>query len=462
MSANENDISHIFRAYDIRGIVGKELTPQLISKIGATFGTFIGSGKTVAVASDARTSSTYIKMALISGLLSTGINVEDLGLLPIPLLNFYVWQINKTNGIMITASHNPPEYNGIRFRHYDGTGFTSENEEIKRLFFENNIKYNDWANIGTYIQIPPEHVLEEYLHFLNSTIKLDKSISIVIDAGNGAAGLVAPYIFGKLGCRVISINSHPDGKFPGRLSDPTKANLDVLKRAVISANADFGVAYDGDGDRVVFVDERGNLLSPEKTGILFGKYLLEKTKEKPTIVANVSCSMTVEEQLSRIGAKIVYSKVGDVFVAQVAKEKSAILGIESSAHYFFPFYGFFYDDAIFGSILMAELISQKDIPLSRLASEIPSYPLKKINLHCPDRIKFRVMDKFKEVLSQKGANMLTLDGVKIIEESGWILIRPSNTEPIIRVTIEGHTSQKISELEEKYLPLLKEIISSLS
>ncbi|MGQ4833217.1 MAG: phosphoglucosamine mutase [Candidatus Asgardarchaeia archaeon] len=462
MDINRDSLSHIFRAYDIRGVVGKELTPPIVSRIGSVFGSFIGSGKTVAVASDARTSSVFVKLALISGLLATGINVEDLGMLPIPLLNFYVWQINKTNGIMITASHNPPEYNGIRFRRHDGTGFTSENIEIKKLFFESNPEYNDWTHIGWLTKIPSEIVKEKYLNFLNSNIEIERPITVVIDSGNGAASLISPYLFSKLGCRVISINSHPDGTFPGRLSDPTKANLDVLKQAVLSANADFGVAYDGDGDRAIFVDNKGNVLSPEKVGIIFGKYLLKKAKKKQTIIANVSCSMIVEEQLSASGAEVVYSKVGDVFVAELAKEKSAILGIESSAHYFFPYYGFFYDDAIFGSILMAEIVSQTKNSLNELSEKIPSYPLKTINLHCPDNIKFQVIDRFKELLSSEGVQIITLDGVKIIEESGWILARPSNTEPIIRVTIEGHTQQKVKELMEKYLPHLKKLINSIN
>ena len=457
-----NEIEHIFRAYDIRGIVGKELTPEIVSKIGAVYASYIGAPKKIAVAMDARTSSPLLKMAFISGAASAGLDIEDLGLLPIPLLNFYVWQVNKTGGVMITASHNPPPYNGIRFRHSDGTGFAEENIDIKNMFLKGSFSYSSWDKLGIVTNIDSEYVKQLYYEFVNRNISVDRELTIVVDTGNGAASAVAPYLFRNINARVISINSHPDGTFPGRESDPLKSNLLALRQTVIKCNADFGVAYDGDGDRAVFVDDTGRIILPEKAGIIFGKALLGKRPKSKNIVANISCSIIVEEELSKAGGNIIHSKVGDVFVAQVAKENNAILGIESSAHYFFPYFGFYYDDAIFGSLFMAEILSKEERKLSEIVNEIPTYPLKIISLECSDKIKFLVIDKLKEILLKEDIQFNALDGVKINEEGGWILVRPSNTEPIIRITIEGYNDQIISNIEGKYTPLLKNIIKKLA
>ena len=280
-------------------------------------------------------------------------------------------------------------------------------------------------------------------------------MTVLVDPGNGAASFVGPYLFRKLGIGVVAINSFFDGTFPARPSDPLKIDKSAMKELIVDSGADFGVAYDGDGDRAVFFDEKGNMITPEKAGIIFGKYLLSKS-DKKDIVANISCSMILSEALAESGAKIHVSKVGDVFVAEKIREVGAILGVESSAHYFFPFYGFLYDDAIFGSLLMAEIISNTDEPLSHIAEQIPTYPIKTLNIDCRDDLKFKAIEKLHERLSsEKNLNLSVLDGLKITFSDGWILIRPSNTEPLIRVTIEGHSEHIVSELEKKYIPLLQ-------
>jgi len=455
MVHNTRSYEHIFRAYDIRGIIGKDLLPDIITKIGIAYGLYLNGSGTIALGFDARTSSRLVEHALISGVISTGVSVANLGLLPIPLLNFYISQNQELKGgVMITASHNPPEYNGIRFRRSDGTGFTDENDQIKRIFFE-KVKQSpgNWENIGSIYSVDLNSVIQKYLAFVKSKLDISKKISVVVDCGNGAASVVAPYILRKMGVSVISLNCYPDGTFPGRPSDPLKGNLSELRAAIISHNADFGIAYDGDADRVVFLDEKGNVVLPEISGIIFAKYLLSKNFGK-NIVANVSCSMTVDEEIQKMGGYVHRSKVGDVFVAQKCKEVNAILGIESSAHYFFPAYGILYDDAIFGSLLMSEIVSNSDKPISNIVREIPQYPYLTSNIECPDALKFKVVSSLIELMKMQDKKITTLDGLKVIENDGWILIRPSNTEPLIRITVEGRTNDIISKLKDKYISLI--------
>jgi len=458
-----NEIEHIFRAYDIRGVVGQDLYPEIVTRIGAAFGTYIGKG-TIAIAYDTRTSSIMFEQAFTSGVLSTGVSVIKLGLLPIPALNFYLLSnTNLSGGVMITASHNPPEYNGIRFRRTDGTGFTEENEKIKKIFYSTSkITMANWYQLGTVYMEDITRLIDRYVAFVSKKLKFsNENLRIVIDCGNGAASTFAPYVFRKLGLSIITVNCYPDGTFSSRPSDPLKGDLSVLKSAVLKYNASFGVAYDGDADRVVFIDEKGQLIPPEISGAIFAKYIISKGIGK-TIVANVSCSMCVDDVVNGLGGTVVRSKVGDVFVAEKCKETNAVLGVESSAHYFFPAYGLPYDDGIFGSLLMAEIISESEKALSELASEIPMYYTYTTNIDCPDRYKFEVVRQLIQRLSEQGEQILTLDGLKIITDSGWVLIRPSNTEPLIRVAIEGRDEQTVITLRNKYVRLLTEQIKNIT
>ena len=461
MNDENEKIKHIFRAYDIRGIIGNDLTAQIVAKIGVSFGTYVGKGKSILVGYDARTSSVMIKNAVISGLLDTGINVYEVGLLPIPLINFYTWKHGFDGAVVITASHNPPEYNGIRFRRPDGTGFSKENEEVANIFLKNELKHAPWNMLGELFSLDTSSVIESYASFVTNNITVKNKLTAFVDPGNGAASFVGPYLFRKVGVKVIAINSFFDGTFPARPSNPLKINKDLMRELIVDSGADFGVAYDGDGDRAVFFDEKGSMIAPEKAGIIFGKYLLAKS-DKKDIVANISCSMILEEALSAEGASVHVSKVGDVFVAEKIKEVDAILGVESSAHYFFPYYGFLYDDAIFGSLLMAEILSNSEETLSTMVKHLPTYPTKSLNIECRDDLKFMVVKKLHQILiTKENLTLSLLDGLKIIFSNGWILIRPSNTEPLIRVTIEGHNESVVSDIEKKYIPLLRAVISEL-
>ncbi len=451
------EIEHIFRAYDIRGIYNQDLTPETVTRIGIAFGTLLNGEGTIAMGKDVRTSSTAIEQALTAGITSTGANVELLGTLPIQVTNWATWQGNYKAGIVITASHNPPEYNGIRFRRCDGTGYIDiENQEVKKIFYRGNFKLAKWNKIGKTNQVDTENIIQNYVEFALKHVQPERKIKVVLDLGNGAATYVAPKLFKEAGCEVITLNETPDGTFPGRTPDPLEDPLNDLKETVVREKADLGVAFDGDGDRAIMVDNLGRKVQTEKAGIIMAKYLLQKRKGK--IVANISCSMIIEEELSKIGGEVVRCRVGDVFVAKAAKENNAIFGVEISAHYFLPIFGFYFDDAILASLLMTEILSKTERKLSQLLDEIPTYPIKRINVPCPDKIKFKITEQLKKDLIKEGYKVDATDGVKVIFEDAWVLIRPSNTEPKIRITVEARTEDKVNNLLKIYSKKIENMI----
>ncbi|NOZ59849.1 MAG: phosphoglucomutase [Euryarchaeota archaeon] len=436
-------MEHIFRAYDVRGVFNVDVTAEVAARIGMAFGTYLGEGR-VLLARDPRVTSEIFERAFCSGLASTGVDVYLGGMLPIPVANFAVARGDYSAGAYVTASHNPPEYNGVRFRRADGTGYTRENQEVKRLFFSDKLRLPEWSGVGEIVELNPKQVLQEYQEYLLARLSLERELRVVLDLGNGAAGVVAPYVFRKAGARVTTLNAQPDGTFPGRKSEPDAESLADLARVVPAVGAAFGAGYDGDADRVVFVDDLGRVVQTEKVGIIIAREILRE-KGGGTVVANVECSSIVEEELSRHGGKVERVRVGDVFVCEAIKQYGAVFAMETSAHYFYPdFYPF--DDPILISLKLASILSERGERLSKLVDEIPSYPKLHRNFPCDDRIKFRVMDRIIQSLREKGYTLDLTDGARIVFEDGWALLRPSNTSPLIRASIEARTEERVREL----------------
>ncbi len=444
---------NIFRAYDIRAVFNKEIDVESVVRIGLAFGTYLEGQGLVYSGRDIRTSSKIVESAVASGICSTGCNVASLGLLPIPLLNFYCWKHEPKAGLMVTASHNPPEFTGLRFRHNDGTGFSKENERVKNIYFEGDFLKNPWNKLGEFTSINTEVVISDYTKYLLDKISLDRELSVVLDPGNGTASIVAPQLFRKVGCKIFTINSQIDGTFPGRDPYPREGNIDDLQKITEDSGADLGVAYDGDADRAVFVDNKGRIIRPEVAGVLFVKDALSKKMGK--VVANVSSSLIVQEQVETLGGEVVYEKVGDVFMAEAIKEHNAVFGIEPSGHFysnlFYPF-----DDGIQSSLLLAEIISKQNKTLSELVDQIPQYPMIEETTKCSDEKKFQVIERIKEKLENRGYKLNLMDGVRVDQQEGWALVRPSNTQPLIRVTVEAKTEAKLKELKDEMFRLLKE------
>jgi phosphoglucosamine mutase len=289
-------------------------------------------------------------------------------------------------------------------------------------------------------------------------ISLDRQLKVVLDPGSGTASIVAPQLFRKAGCKVLTINSQIDGTFPGRDPYPHEGTINDLQKITVDQGADMGVAYDGDADRAVFVDERGRIIRPEVAGVLFIREILSKRKGK--VVANVTSSMIVQEQVEALGGEVIYERVGDVFMTEAIKKHQAVFGIEPSGHFysslFYPF-----DDGIQSSLLLAEIISKQSKSLSKLVDEIPVYPIVEETVKCPDDKKFQVIDRVKDKLENRGYKLNLMDGVRVDQHEGWVVVRPSNTQPLIRVTVEAKTESRLKQLKSEIIELLDEELEKI-
>jgi len=434
---------HIFRAYDIRGIYGVDLSEETASKLGKAFSTYLdGKGKELIVGRDVRLSGNALEDALIKGLISGGCNVEEIGMVTTPILYFSTVHYRKDGGIMVSASHNPPEWNGFKILTKDG--FICEGkgmEALKKIAMAEQFKYSTLGRLEKNTRI-----LVDYENYILKRIRLERRLKGVFDPGNGSCSLLIPKLFDDAGISVVALNSEPDGNFPAHPPEPTRDVLDTLSKVVLEEEADFGVAFDGDGDRCIFVDERGRIVLEDSVLIMLAEQFLKEHKGAP-IVYEVSCSMSVEEAIRSRGGKPVLSRVGHTYINEKMLQEKAVFGGESSGHYYFAdLYGF--DDAVFASLKLAESLSKRDERFSEIIDSMPVYLTRSGNFDCPDEKKFRVVEDLMHELKEMGYQLFTVDGVKVIEPNGWFLIRPSNTQPQIRLTVEAKTKDDLVRLEK--------------
>jgi len=447
----------IFRAYDIRGVYGKDLTEEVAKRIGRSIASYIdGEGKNMLVGKDVRHSSEPLASALIDGMLSGGLNVEDIGTVTTPLLNFASVHYGKTGGVMVTASHNPPEWNG--FKIWLKTGFISMGmgmEDLRELVLRGRFK----STFRGKLRRNPNAILD-YENYVAEKISVERNIRIVADPGNGSCSILTPSIFEKTGIEVIAINAEPDGSFPAHPPEPSEATLADVKRLVLDKKADFGVGFDGDGDRAVFIDDKGRIVSGTSIFTLLAEEYLKRNKGAP-IVYEVSCSMMIEEVIRAYGGKPILSRVGHTYIVDKMLKEKAVFGGETSGHfYFMELYGF--DDAIYASLKVAEILSRRDEKLSEIIDSMPKYPrMPGKNFECPDEVKFKVVNELSEEFNRMGYETLTIDGVKVIEDNGWFLIRASNTQPLVRLTVEAKDEDSLNKLaslaEKKILEKIRSI-----
>jgi len=437
----------IFRAYDIRGIYGRDLNKEISEKIGRAFGTYIGE-KEIVVGMDSRLSSPELKESLINGIVSTGCNVIDIGMVPTPVLYFSVYHYNMDGGIMITGSHNPPEYNGFKLMKGKETLYGHEIQRIREII------ESEEFNSGTG-SVKKQEVVDEYINFLRERINLRKKLRVVIDAGNGTAGPIALKLFKNLGCDVIPLYCEPDGNFPNHHPDPTVDKfLEDLIEKVKEEDADIGIAYDGDADRVGFIDDSGNIIRGDEALILFSREILSREK-KVKIILEVKCSQALVEDIKRNGGIPIMYRTGHSFIKKKMREENAILAGEMSGHFFFSdnYYG--YDDAIFASARMLQIISNSDRRLSEIIKEIPKYfSTPEIRVPCPEERKFEIVDEIRRKFEKK-FDVIDVDGARIQFDDGWGLVRASNTEPAIILRFEGKTKLRMNEIKELILRELR-------
>ena len=442
-----------FGTSGIREIVNEKLTPELALRVGKALGTFLGEGKVV-VGMDTRTSGEMLKNALISGLLSTGVDVVDIGIAPTPLTGFAIKLYEADAGVTITASHNPPEYNGIKVWQSNGMAYRSEMEnELEKIMESGAFKKAGWNEIGRLSHADPR---EEYIRKVLDMIKLEDSYTVVVDTGNGAGSLVSPYLQRELGNRVVSLNAHPSGYFVREL-EPNAKSLDWLAKTVKFMKADVGIAHDGDADRIGVVDDQGNFVEYEVMLSLISGYMLRRFG-RGKIITTVDAGFALDDYVKPLGGEVVRVKVGDVAVAEGIVRENAIFGGEPSGTWIMPQWNLT-PDGIFAGALVVEMIDKLG-PLSKLAKEVPRYVTIRAKISCPNEKKRKAM----EIISKEALNsfeyerLIDIDGIRIENDGWWILFRPSGTEPIMRITLEAHTREKAEELMKKAKELVERAI----
>jgi phosphomannomutase/phosphoglucomutase len=450
----------LFGTNGIRGVFNKELTPEMAIKIGSAVGTFFKNGNLI-VGYDVRTSSPMLARAVVAGLTSTGCNVFSAGLAPTPALQFAVKNHKMDGAVIITASHNPPEYNGIKVVWKDGVELSREQEiRVEDIFFGGKIRSAEWKDVGALFEL--SNIVNEYIEAIKKHVDVSaiakKHFHVVIDPANSVGSLAAPRLLRDLGCKVTTINANIDGTFPGRLPEPRPENLRDLALTVKAVGADLGVAYDGDADRSIFVDENGEVYWGDKTFSLVEKYFLLKNPGEK-IVTPVSSSTLVKDIADAYKGEIVWTKVGSVTVSQTMKKLDAKLGGEENGGIFYGPHQPVRDGAM-ATALVLDIMARTGQKLSKLLGELPRYFIEKGKVECPEEFKGTVLEKL--VAEVKGLNINTIDGVKIwFEDGSAILIRPSGTEPIYRLYAEARAHGKALSLLREYSLKLKRIIDEV-
>ncbi|MCD6591173.1 MAG: phosphomannomutase/phosphoglucomutase [Candidatus Aenigmarchaeota archaeon] len=433
----------IFRAYDIRGIYPKELNENLAYRIGLAFGKITRHG-TIALGMDARKSGPSLKKSLIKGLLESGLHIIDVGMVPTPVFYFFVSHKKLDGGICITGSHNPKEYNGFKIVGKNGVCLSYETgiNKIERL--AKDIKSPKLKG-----KLEKRDIKDEYIQYVADHIKVGRRLKVVIDAGNGIGGIIAPELFRKLGCDVVEVFCEPDGDFPNHHPDPLVAkNLEHLQKKVREVSADIGIAYDGDADRVGFVDEKGNIIPNNHAFALLIENVL-KNKPGSKILYEVLSSKLVEDVIRAWKGVPVLSRVGHSYIQQTMFKEGCAIGGETSGHYYFQeMYN--NDDGIFASAKMIELVSLGDKCVSEFTRHFPKYfTSNEKRVFCPDEKKFMVIEKLKEKFEREGYKIITIDGVKVIFDDGsWFIIRASNTQPALVVRWESPSKEGFKKIEK--------------
>jgi phosphomannomutase / phosphoglucomutase len=450
----------LFGTNGIRGLVNIELTPEMAIKVGCAIGTFFGR-KNLLLGYDARTSGPMLAKAVISGLTSTGCNVFFAGMAPTPSLQFAVKNHKMDGGVIITASHNPPEYNGIKVIWSDGIETSHEQEtEIENIYFDNKIVFAKWDQLGKECDLPA--INDEYVQAIEKHVNVKKiagkHFHVVVDAANSVGGLTAPPLLRELGCKITTINANIDGTFPGRLPEPRPESLTDLSSTVKAIGADMGVAFDGDADRSIFTDENGTVYWGDKTfAVVIKQFLIKNPGAK--IVTPVSSSTLIKDTVQAYKGDLIWTKVGSVTVSQKMKEVKAKLGGEENGGIFYGPHQAVRDGAMTTALLL-DIMAETGQKLSKLVAEQPQYFIEKGKIECPDEKKEILLQKLHEQV--KGENINTLDGVKIwFSDQSAILIRPSGTEKVFRLYAEAKNPEKALKLVKDYSARLEKILATI-
>jgi phosphomannomutase/phosphoglucomutase len=447
----------IFRQYDIRGVWQKDLTEEVVSAVGKAFAFYLKDNLkkddiTVTVGRDARKSSPLMFEALSDALTSSGINVIDIGMCPTPLQYFSLFHLDVDGGIMITGSHNPPEFNGMKLSLGRETLYGDKIQEIKRIV-------DSKAALSGSGKLTKHEIIPDYIEYVKGRFERLDGLKAVVDAGNGTGGLVAPVIMKALGVEVIELYCEPDGDFPNHHPDPVVLeNIKDLINKVKTEKAHIGIGYDGDADRIGVVDEEGNVVWGDRLMIIFSRDIL-KDNPGATVIGEVKCSQTLYDDVKAHGGNPIMWKTGHSLIKKKMKETGALLAGEMSGHIFFADRYFGYDDAVYASLRLLEILAKAGMPYSvkKLLEGVPAtVSTPEIRIDCPDEVKFKVVEKVKEAF--KGYDVIDIDGVRVNFDDGWGLIRASNTQPALVTRFEAKNPDALNRIREFVEGELKKLL----
>lgn len=443
----------IFREYDIRGLAEKEFSRDFALLLGKAHGSAVAAkgGCRVAVGRDCRATSDAYAEAVIAGLMSAGLQVYDVGICPTPLLYFSLFHLDLDGGIMVTASHNTAEYNGFKICMGKDTIYGEEVQALRARMERDEFAAKAGGKVERYEIIPPYEK-----HVLSDIPNLARPLKIVVDAGSGVGGPVAPPIFRRLGCTVWEIACEMDGRFPIHHPDPTvPENLQLLIEKVRDEKADLGIAYDGDADRIGAVDEQGKIIWGDELLVLFARDVLKRNPQA-VIISEVKCSQRLYDDIAKNNGLPIMWKAGHSLLKAKMKETHALLAGEMTGHMFFKERYFGYDDAIYASMRLLEIIANSGKSLSALLADLPkAVSTPELRVDCPDDQKFAIAAKATEYFRQR-YDVIDIDGVRIKFSDGWGLIRASNTQPALVLRFEASSEEKLKEYRDLVENQLKE------
>ncbi len=433
---------NVFREYDIRGVVGEDILDLDVVALGRTFGTYMRAQekRRVVVGRDCRLSSQRYRDLLLEGMLASGMDVVDLGVCPTPLMYFAIRHLDREGGVMITASHNPPEYNGFKICNGHDTISGAEIQRLRRIMESGDFAEGN-GSVETFDVITP------YMEFVLQNITLKRRLRVGVDAGNATGGPIAVPILERLGCEVHPLYCDMDGTFPNHEPDPTVLeNLRDLTDLVTRNGLDVGVSYDGDCDRLGVVDHRGEVVYGDQLMIIFAREILSR-RPGTTFISEVKCSKTLYDEIEKLGGKIIMGRTGHSLMKAKMKEVDAVLAGEMSGHMFFKDRFFGFDDGIYASCRLLEILAGTGKTVPELLEGVPrTHTTPEIRVTCPDDVKFDVVDRAMREFRKAGLEVIDVDGARIVFPDGWGLVRASNTQPVLVLRFEAETPERLDEI----------------
>jgi phosphomannomutase/phosphoglucomutase len=449
---------HTFREYDIRGIAGIEITEELAYRLGKAYAAMLPQQdhRAVVTGRDVRLSGPVIQTAVIRGLTDAGRDVIDIGMVPTPLAYYAVYTLDVAGCIMITASHNPVDYNGFKMMRGEKSLHGEDIQVLKGMIQQNLVKADQTGICRK------QDVIADYIDFVVRDCTLSRPLKIVIDAGNGPSGFIAAPLYHQLGCEVIELYCEPDGNFPNHHPDPTvKANMADLVKTVCTHSADLGIAFDGDGDRIGIVDEHGNIIHGDMLLLLLSRQLL-KHAPGATIISVVNCSDQLFDGIRQAGGNPIMWCTGHSPIKAKMKETGAMLAGEMSGHMFFADRFFGFDDAIYAGARLMQLLADAKTPLSTLLADIPhTVSTPELRIKCSEDRKFELVEEARIHFGGLGYKMIDIDGIRLQFDDGWALLRASNTQPGLVLRFEAPNEQRLLEMRTLIEGWLKENLNCI-